>query len=90
MSRECRCSCDLFGLAIRVLTFLAHAGTGACAGFGFIVAAWRFNQEQLALSADVAKAVTSLNSSLAVFQGLMAFYYCVRARRGGGAGGLMA
>ena len=76
-TRECRCTCDGFAMVLRVGSFLAHLGTGAAAGWGFVIASQRFADEQTAkaLSGDVAKTLQTLNKSFAFFQGIMAAYY---------------
>lgn len=80
-SRECRCTCDGFALVLRVLSFLAHASTGAAGGYGFVLAGNRWTKEKVPLSGDVGESLVGLNRSLAVFQGLMATYYWWVARR---------
>jgi len=69
-------------MVLRVCSFLAHAGTGAAAGWGYLIANERFKLEAgaAALSTDVVKSLSSLNQSFAFFQGIMATYYwCVSA-----------
>jgi hypothetical protein len=83
-SRECRCTCDGFAMVLRVASFLAHAATGAAAGWGFLIANERFKDEKAAeaLTGNVADSLKALNASYAFFQGIMAAYYwCVRRVR---------
>lgn len=71
-------------MVLRVASFLAHAATGAAAGWGFLIANERFKDEQAAkaLTGDVAASLKALNASYAFFQGIMAAYYwCVRCAR---------
>jgi hypothetical protein len=71
-------------MVLRVASFLAHAATGAAAGWGFLIANDRFKDEKAAeaLSGDVATSLKALNASYAFFQGIMAAYYwCVRRAR---------
>jgi hypothetical protein len=80
-TRECRCTCDGFAMVLRVGSFLAHLGTGAAAGWGFLIARDRFNKDENgpgSVTADLSKTAQYLNESFAVFQGIMAAYYwCV-------------
>jgi len=82
MNRECRCSCDSFALVIRVASFLAHCASGAAGGWGFILANRRAQNEGAIKSlggGDIVANVAALNASTAVYQGLMAFYFCIFA-----------
>lgn len=85
-NRECRCSCDSFALIIRIFSLLSHLASGAAGGWGFILAAQRFSREgqikDLAKNGDqgdIVKGLTALNSSQAIFQGIMSVYFCTFA-----------
>lgn len=79
MARECRCSCDAFALVLRIFSFLACLATGGAAGWGFLLADARWRKEKPAVGADVVTSLLELNKSMALFQGLMAVYYCLFA-----------
>jgi hypothetical protein len=82
-TRECRCTCDGFAMFLRLFSFLAYLCTAAAAGWGFVLANKRWQTENLTIGANstlqgLADGLTSLNRSMALFQGLMAVYYvCV-------------
>lgn len=78
---------------LRIFSFLACLCTAAAAGWGFILANKRWQTENLTVAGnstlnDLAAGLTSLNRSIALFQGLMSVYYvCVAgcgAKRDGG------
>ena len=81
-SRECRCSCDTFGLVLRIFTLVSHLCLGAAACWGFVIADQRYRATATGV-VDVNGVVSALNNltnQYAVFQGLMSFYFAVFVR----------
>ena len=84
MNRECRCSCDSVAIVLRIFSLLSHCASGAAGGWGFILA-YRTSQKEDSIKTavdgskggDIAEYLKALNSSQAVFQGIMAFYFCI-------------